>query len=77
MPKWQVSLTRDTSQDAEVVIEAKTAEEAERIFLRDMDRPDPVAGGRLARRHQHRRSPPGSRRRRTHVPRRGSAGADA
>ena len=38
MPKWQVSLTRDTSQDAEVVIEAETAEEAEQIFLHDMDR---------------------------------------
>jgi hypothetical protein len=38
MPKWQVSLTRDTSQDAEVVIEAETAEEARQIFLHDMDR---------------------------------------
>ena len=38
MPKWQVSLTRDTSQDAEVVIEAETAEEAQQIFLHDMDR---------------------------------------
>jgi len=38
MPKWQVSLTRDTSQDAEVVIEAETAEEAKQIFLYDMDR---------------------------------------
>jgi hypothetical protein len=38
MPKWQVSLTRDTSQDAEVVIEAETAEEAKQIFLHDMDR---------------------------------------
>ena len=37
MPKWQVSLTRDTSQDAEVVIEAETAEEAKQIFLHDMD----------------------------------------
>ncbi len=38
MPKWQVSLTRDTSQDAEVVVEAETAEEAKQIFLHDMDR---------------------------------------
>ena len=38
MPKWQVSLTRDASQDAEVVIEAETAEEAKQIFLHDMDR---------------------------------------
>jgi hypothetical protein len=38
MPKWQVSLTRDTSQDAEVVIEAETAEEAKQIFLHDMGR---------------------------------------
>jgi hypothetical protein len=38
MPKWQVSLTRDTSQDAEVIIEAETAEEAKQIFLHDMDR---------------------------------------
>jgi hypothetical protein len=38
MPKWQVSLTRDTSQDAEVVIEAETAEEAKQFFLHDMDR---------------------------------------
>ena len=38
MPKWQVSLTRDASQDAEVAIEAETAKEAERIFLHDMDR---------------------------------------
>ena len=38
MPNWQVSLTRDTSQDAEVVIEAETAEEAKQIFLHDMDR---------------------------------------
>ena len=38
MPKWQVSLTRDTSQDAEVVIEAQTAEEAKQIFLHDLDR---------------------------------------
>jgi len=37
MPKWQISLTRDTSQDAEVVIEAETAEEAKQIFLHDMD----------------------------------------
>ena len=37
MPKWQVSLTRDTSQDAEVVIEAETTEEAKQIFLHDMD----------------------------------------
>jgi hypothetical protein len=38
MPKWQVSPTRDASQDAEVVIEAETAEEAKQIFLHDMDR---------------------------------------
>jgi hypothetical protein len=38
MPKWQVSLTRDTSQDAEVVIEAETAEEAKQILLHDTDR---------------------------------------
>ena len=38
MPKWQVSLTRDTSQDAEVVVEAGTAEEAKQIVLHDMDR---------------------------------------
>jgi hypothetical protein len=38
MPKWQVSLTRDTSQDTEVVIDAETAEEAKQIFLHDMDR---------------------------------------
>jgi hypothetical protein len=38
MPKWQVSLTRDTSQDAEVVIAAETDEEAKQIFLHDMDR---------------------------------------
>jgi hypothetical protein len=38
MPNWQVSLTRDTSQDAEVVIEAETAEEAKQIFLHDTDR---------------------------------------
>ena len=38
MPKRQVSLTCDTSQDAEVVIEAETAEEAKQIFLHDMDR---------------------------------------
>jgi len=38
MPKWQVSLTRDTSQDTEVVIEAETAEEAKQFFLHDMDR---------------------------------------
>jgi hypothetical protein len=37
MPKWQISLTRDTNQDAEVVIEAKTAEEAKEFFLHDMD----------------------------------------
>jgi hypothetical protein len=36
MPKWQVSLTRDA--DAEVVVEAETAEEAKQIFLHDMDR---------------------------------------
>jgi hypothetical protein len=39
MPKWQFSLTRDTSHEAEVVIEAETAdEEAKQIFLHDMDR---------------------------------------
>jgi hypothetical protein len=38
MPKWQVSLIRDTSQDAEVFIEAETAQEAEQIFLHEMDR---------------------------------------
>ena len=38
MPKWQINITRDTSQDAEVVIEAETAEEAKQIFLHDMDR---------------------------------------
>ena len=38
MPKWQVSLTRDASQDAEVIVEAETAEEAKQIFLHDMDR---------------------------------------
>jgi hypothetical protein len=38
MPKWQLNITRDTSQDAEVVIEAETAEEAKQFFLHDMDR---------------------------------------
>jgi hypothetical protein len=38
MPKWQIDITRDTSQDAEVVVEAETAEEAKQIFLHDMDR---------------------------------------
>jgi hypothetical protein len=38
MPKWQINITRDTSQDAEVVVEAETAEEAKQIFLHDMDR---------------------------------------
>jgi len=38
MPKWQISLTRDASQDASVIIEAETAEEAKQIFLHDMDR---------------------------------------
>jgi hypothetical protein len=38
MPKWQLNITRDTSQDAEVVVGAETAEEAEQIFLHDMDR---------------------------------------
>ncbi len=38
MPKWQVSLTRDTSQDGEVVIEAETADEAKQILLHDTDR---------------------------------------
>ena len=38
MPKRQIDITRDTSQDAEVVIEAETAEEAKQIFLHDMDR---------------------------------------
>jgi hypothetical protein len=28
MPKWQIDITRDTSHDAEVVVEAETAEEA-------------------------------------------------
>jgi hypothetical protein len=37
MPKWQISITRDTSQDAEVVVEAETADEAREIFLHDMD----------------------------------------
>jgi hypothetical protein len=37
MPKWQINIARDTSQDAEVVIEAETAEEAKQIFLHDMD----------------------------------------
>jgi hypothetical protein len=32
MPKWQISLTRDASQDASVIIEAETAKEAEQIF---------------------------------------------
>jgi hypothetical protein len=38
MPKWQISLTRDASQDATVIIETQTAKEAEKIFLHDMDR---------------------------------------
>ena len=38
MPKWQLNITRDTSQDAEVVVEAGTAEEAKQIFLHDLDR---------------------------------------
>jgi hypothetical protein len=38
MPKWQISLTRDVSQDASVIVEAETSEEAEKIFLHDMDR---------------------------------------
>ncbi len=38
LPKWQINITRDTSQDAEVVIEAETAKEAKQIFLHDMDR---------------------------------------
>jgi hypothetical protein len=38
MPKWEVSLTRDASQDASVIIVAETAAEAEQIFLHDMDR---------------------------------------
>ena len=38
MPKWQINITRDTSQDAEVVIEAETAEEAKQTFLHDLDR---------------------------------------
>ena len=38
MPKWQINITRDTSQDAEVVIEAETAEEAKQILLYDTDR---------------------------------------
>jgi hypothetical protein len=38
MPKWQISLTRDASQDASVIVEAETSEEAEQIFLHDVDR---------------------------------------
>jgi hypothetical protein len=38
MPKWQIDITRDISQDAEVVVEAETAEEAKQIFLHDLDR---------------------------------------
>ena len=38
MPKWQLNITRDTSQDAEVIVEAGTAEEAKQTFLHDMDR---------------------------------------
>ena len=38
MPKWQINITRDTSQDAEVVVEAGTAEEAKQTFLHDLDR---------------------------------------
>jgi hypothetical protein len=38
MPKWHINITRDTSQDAEVVVEAGTAEEAKQFFLHDMDR---------------------------------------
>jgi hypothetical protein len=38
MPKWQISLTRDASQDASVIIEAETAEKAEQIFHHDVDR---------------------------------------
>jgi hypothetical protein len=38
MPKWQISLTRDASQDASVIVEAETAEEAQQIFLHDIDR---------------------------------------
>ena len=38
MPKWQLNITRDTSQDAEVIVEAESAEEAEQVFLHDMDR---------------------------------------
>ena len=38
MPKWQLNITRDTSQDAEVVVEAGTAEEAKQTFLHDLDR---------------------------------------
>jgi hypothetical protein len=35
---WQINVTRDTSQDAEVVVEAETAAKAGEIFLHDMDR---------------------------------------
>jgi hypothetical protein len=38
MPKWQISLTRNASQDATVIVEAETADEAEQIFLHEMDR---------------------------------------
>jgi hypothetical protein len=38
MPKWQISLTRDASQDASVIVEAETPEEAKQIFLHDLDR---------------------------------------
>jgi len=38
MPKWQISLTRDVSQDASVIIEAETVNEADQTFLHDMDR---------------------------------------
>jgi hypothetical protein len=37
MPKWEISLTRDASQDASVIIEAESAGEAEEIFDHDMD----------------------------------------
>jgi hypothetical protein len=35
MPKWQINVIRDTSRDAEVVVEAETVKEAEQIFLHD------------------------------------------
>jgi hypothetical protein len=38
VPKWQINLTRDASQDATVIVEAETSEEAAQIFFRDLDR---------------------------------------